>query len=210
MRSFAKVGFLAYCGRMARGRRPPSQTWTTFLKNHAAGIAAVDLFVVPTIGLSMIYALIVLRHDRRNLLSFGVTAHPTAEWIARQITEAFPWDNAPRYLIWDRNAAYGEVVRQRLWVMGMRDHPTAPRSPWQKAYAECLIGSIRRACLEHMIVLGADHLHRILKSYAFYYNEVRTHLSLGNDAPTGRSIQRLGVVTAFPNPGGLHHQYCRI
>ena len=195
---------------MARGKLPPSQTWKTFLNNHAAGIAAVDLFVVPTIGFRMIYALIVLGHDRRKLLSFGVTAHPTAEWIARQITEAFPWDNAPRYLIRDRDAAYGEVVRQRLWAMGIRDHPTAPRSPWQNAYAERLIGSIRRECLDHMIVLGEGHLRRILKSYVSYYNEVRTHLPLGKDAPTSRSIQRFGTVTALPILGGLHHQYCRI
>lgn len=128
-----EIGQTTVAKYMARGRRPPSQGWRTFLRNHAAGIAAVDLFVVPTIGFRLLYVLIVLRHDRRKLLLLGVTSHPTAAWIARQITEAFPWNGAPRYLIRDRDAAYGEVVRQRLRATGIRDRPVAPRSPWQKA-----------------------------------------------------------------------------
>jgi transposase InsO family protein len=205
-----EIGQTTVAKYMARGRCPPSQTWNTFLKNHAAGIAAIDLFVVPTIGFKMLYALIVIGHERRTLLSFGVTAHPTADWVAGQITEAFPWDRAPHCLIRDRDAVYGGPVMRRLRAMGIRDHPTAPRSPWQNAYAERLIGSARRECLDHVIVLGQRHLRRILKSYATYYNETRTHLSLGKDAPTGRSIERYGEITALPILGGLHHRYCRI
>jgi transposase InsO family protein len=205
-----EIGQTTVAKYMVRSRRPPSQGWRTFLRNHAAGIAAVDLLVVPTVGFRMLYVLIVLGHDRRRLLSVGVTAHPTAEWIARQITEAFPWDQAPRYLVRDRDAVYGEVVIQRLRAMGIRDRPTAPRSPWQNGHAERLIGSIRRECLDHMIVFGEGHLRRILKSYAAYYNEARTHLSLDKDAPIERPVQRFGAITARPFLGGLHHQCCRI
>jgi transposase InsO family protein len=158
----------------------------------------------------MLYALIVIGHDRRQLLSFGITAHPTAEWVAGQITEAFPWDRAPHSLIRDRDAVHGASVMRRLRAMGIRDHPTAPRSPWQNAYAERLIGSIRQECPDHVIVLGESHLRRILKSYASHYNEVRTHLSLGKDAPAGRSIEPTGKITALPILGRLHHRYCRI
>lgn len=205
-----EIGQTTVAKYMARGHRPPSQSWKTFLRNHAAGIAGVDLFVVPTIGSRLLYVLIVLGHDRRELLSFGVTSHPTAAWIARQITEAFPWDGAPRYLIRDRDAVYGEVVRQRLRAMGIRDRPTAPRSPWQNAYAERLIGSIRRECLDHMIVFGESHLHRILESHTAYYNDLRTHLSLNKDSPAGRPIQGPGQISATPILGGLHHHYVRI
>jgi transposase InsO family protein len=205
-----EVGQTTVAKYMVRGGRPPSQTWRTFLENHTAGIAAVDLFVVPTIGFRMLYVLIVLGHHRRCLMWFGVTAHPTAEWIARQITEAFPWEQAPRYLLRDRDAAYGEIVLRRLRAMGIRDRPTAPRSPWQNAYAERLIGSIRRECLDHLIVFGEAHLRRILKSYVVYYNEARTHLALDKDTPTRRPVQRFGSITARPILGGLHHQYCRI
>jgi hypothetical protein len=156
---------------MARGRRPPSQSWKTFLRNHAAGIAAMDLLVVPTIGFRLLYVLIILGHHRRRLLSFGITSHPTAEWIARQITDAFPWTEAPRYLIRDRDAVYGQVVTRRLKSMGIRDRPTAPRSPWQNGYVERLIGSIRRECLDHVVVLGEAHLRRIVRAYVTYYNE---------------------------------------
>src|SRR6266852_6220335 len=138
---------------MGRCRRPPSQSWKTFLRNHAAGIAAMDLLVVPTIGFRLLYVLVILGHHRRRILSFGVTSHPTAEWIARQINDAFPWTEAPRYLIRDRDAVYGRVVTRRLKSMGIRDRPTAPRSPWQNGYVERLIGSIRRECLDHVVVL---------------------------------------------------------
>jgi transposase InsO family protein len=194
---------------MVKGRRPSSQTWRTFLRNHAAGIAAMDFLVVPTIGFRLLYALVILRHERRQIVSVGVTSHPTAQWIARQIGDAFPWDETPRYLIRDRDAAYGHAMRRRLQAMGIRDRPTAPRSPWQNAYAERLVGSIRRDCLDHIIVLGEAHLRRILTAYAHYYNNARTHLSLRKDAPSPRSIERIGRITSIPLLGGLHHQYCR-
>ena len=195
---------------MARGRRPPSQSWKTFLRNHAAGIAAMDLLVVPTIGFSFLYVLVILGHHRRQVLSFGVTSHPTAEWIARQITDAFPWTEAPRYLIRDRDAVYSQVVTRRLKSMGIRDRPTAPRSPWQNGYVERLIRSIRRECLDHIVVFGEAHLRRILKAYVSYYNALRTHLSLAKDAPAPRAVQALGRIVATPILGGLHHQYHRI
>jgi transposase InsO family protein len=195
---------------MCRRWPPPSQGWRTFLRNHVDGIAAVDLFVLSTIGFRVLYCLVVVRHGRRFWVSFGVTANPTAAWIARQITEAFPWDYAPQYLIRDRDTAYGPIFVQRLRAMGICDRPTAPRSPWQNAHVERLIGSIRRECLDHMIVSGEAHLRRILGAYAVYYNESRTHRSLMKDAPVHRVIQRLGVMTSQPVLGGLHHRYCRI
>jgi transposase InsO family protein len=195
---------------MCRRSLPPSQGWRTFLSNHTDGIAAVDLFVLPTIAFQILYCLVILRHGRRVWVSFGVTANPTAEWISRQITEAFPWDHAPRYLLRDRDTSYGPVLVQRLRAMGIRDRPIAFRSPWQNAYVERLIGSIRRKCLDHMIVFGEAHLRRILGAYAAYYNEARTHSSLNNDAPFQRTVQRLGAITSQPVLGGLHHQYCRI
>jgi transposase InsO family protein len=151
---------------MAKRPRRLGQSWTTFLHNHAAGIAAADMFVVPTIGFKLLYCMVFLAHSRRGLLHHAVTAHPTAEWVARQLTEAFPWDTAPGYLVRDRDAVYGDVVRRRLRALGIRDRPTAPRSPWQNACVERLIGSIRRECLDHVIVLGEAHLHRIVSRYA--------------------------------------------
>ena len=162
------------------------------------------------IAFRILYCLVIIRHGRRIWLSFGVTANPTAEWISRQITEAFPWDHAPRYLIRDRDTSYGPVFARRLRAMGIRDRPIAFRSPWQNAYAERLIGSIRRECLDHMIVFGEAHLRRILGAHAAYYNESRTHRSLNKDAPFHRAIERLGAITSHPILGGLHHQYCRI
>src|SRR5262249_23082354 len=158
--------------------------------NHAAGIAATDLFVVPTIGFKLLYCLVFLTRGRRELAHHAVTVHPTAEWVARQMTEAFPWDTAPKYLVRDRDAVYGNVVKRRLRGLGIRDRPTAPRSPWQNAYVERLIGSVRRECLDHVIVFGEAHLHWIMSVYASYYNEARTHLSLAQDAPNHRSIER--------------------
>jgi hypothetical protein len=150
----------------------------------------MDLFVVPTIGFDLLYALIIVRLARRELVWVNVTANPTAEWIARQITEAFPWNEAPLYLIRDRDGIYGTVVRRRLRAMGIRDKPIAAGSPWQNCFAERLIGSIRRECVDHLVVLGEQHLRRVLHSYALYYNETRTHRSLNKDAPVSRPIQR--------------------
>src|SRR6266849_3120320 len=194
---------------MARGRGPPSQGWKTFLRNHAAGIAAMDLFVVPS-SFRLLYGLLIMGHGRRRILWLGVTAHPTAEWIANQITEACGWDQAPRYLIRDLDGAYGEILIRRLRSMGIRDRPTSPRSPWQNGCAERLIGSIRRECLDHVVVFGERHLRHVLLSYLKYYNEVRTHLSLEKDAPVSRAVERAGSILCRPVLGGLHHQYVRI
>ena len=183
---------------------------STFLRNHAPDIAAMDLFVVPTIGFDLLYALVIVRLERRDLVWINVTENPTAEWVARQITEAFPWNEAPRYLIRDRDRVYGGVVIRRLRAMGIRDKPIAAGSPWQNGFAERLIGSIRRECTDHVIALGEGHLRRTLRSYACYYNESRTHRSLNKDAPTHRAIQHVGRIVSAPVLGGLHHHYCRI
>ena len=195
---------------MARGRHLPSQSWKTFLRNHAEGIASIDFFVVPTATCKLLFGLLIIRHERRQLVHVAVTANPTADWIARQIFEAFHWDTAPRYLIRDRDGAYGEVFRRRVRGMGIRDRPTAPRSPWQNAYVERLIGSIRRECLDHLIIIGEAHLRRVLRAYADYYNRTRTHLSLNKDTPLARPILREGRIKSTPHLGGLHHSYVRM
>jgi transposase InsO family protein len=209
-----KLGFEVAQSSVAKymGKRcgPPSQGWCIFLRNHAPDIAAMDLFVVPTIGFDLLYVLVIVRLARRDLVWINVTPNPTAEWIARQITEAFPWAEAPRYLIRDRDRVYGTLVTRRLRAMGIRDKPIAPGSPWQNGFAERLIGSIRRECVDHVVVLGEAHLRRILTKYAAYYNELRTHRSLDKDAPVHRAIQHVGRIVSAPVLGGLHHHYCRI
>jgi transposase InsO family protein len=168
------------------------------------------MFVVPTIGLKLLYGLVIITHHRRRLVWINVTTNPKAEWIAQQITEAFPWDQAPRYIIRDRDASYGHAVTRRLAAMGIRDRPTAPRSPWQNEHAERLIGSIRRECLDQVVIRGEAHLRRVLATYADYYNELRTHRSLTKDTPLHRIVERFGTITSRPILGGLHHQYCRV
>src|ERR1700733_9784174 len=195
---------------IVKRRVPPSQGWRTFLRNHAPDIAAMDLFVVPTIGFDLLFALVIVRLDRRDLVWINVTTNPTAEWVARQITEAFPWEEAPHYLIRDRDRIYGSGVTRRLRAMGIRDKPTAPASPWQNGFAERLIGSIRRECVDHIIVFGEARLRRILKFYARYNNETRTHLALDKDAPLSRTVKRAGRILCRPILGGLHHEYIRI
>src|SRR6204780_3847485 len=194
---------------MVKRRGPPSQGWQTFLRNHAPDIAAMDLFVVPTLGFDLLYAFVIVRLDRRDLVWINVTATPTAEWVARQITEAFPWNEAPRYLVRDRDRIYGSVVKRRLRAMGIRDKPIAPASPWQNGFVERLIGSIRRECVDHLIVMGETHLRRVLKSYAGYYNNFRTHRSLNKDTPVSRPAQRIGSIKSQAILGGLHHHYAR-
>jgi transposase InsO family protein len=204
------VGQTSVAKYMTRRRGSPSQGWKTFLRNHADGITAMDLFVVPTISFRLIYGLLIMGHGRRQILWIGVTAHPTAEWMANQITEAYGWQQAPRYLIRDRDGIYGEIFTRRLRSMGIRDRPTSARSPWQNGYAERLIGSIRRECVDHIVVFGERHLRHVLLSYMNYYNETRTHLSLNKDAPSWRAAETVGRIICRPILGGLHHQYARI
>jgi len=194
---------------MDRCGRPTSQGWKTFLRNHAAGIASLDLFVVRTISFKLLYGLVILGHLRRRLVRVSVTTNPTAEWIAGQVTEAFPWDESPRHLLRDRDGSFGPAYTRRIRAMGIRDHPTAPRSPWQNGHVERLIGSIRRECLDHLVVFGEADLRRVLKSYASYYNSVRTHLSLNKNTPLSRPRQTVGNIASIPILGGLHHQYVR-
>src|SRR3981189_479081 len=195
---------------MARSGRGRSQTWKTFLHNHVAGIGAMDFLIVPTVGFRLLFVLVILRHQRRRLISLSVTPNPTAEWIGPQLTAAFPWNEAPDCLIRDRDGSYGQAVTRRLAAMGIRDHPTAARSPWQNGHAERLIGSIRRECLDHIVVFGEGRLGRILAAYTSYYNGLRTHLSLDKDSPFRRPMQRFGEAVARPILGGLHHEYCRM
>jgi transposase InsO family protein len=204
------VGQTSVAKYIARRRRPPSQGWRTFLLNHADGFASIDLFVVPTISFKLLYGLLILRHDRRRILWIGVTTSPTAEWVARQVSEACGWEPVPDYLVRDRDRVYGEAFTRRLRAMGIRDRPTALRSPWQNGYAERLIGSIRRECLDHVIVFGERHLRHVLRSYQQYYNGTRTHRALAKDSPLTRSVQAIGSILPLPILGGLHHHYVRI
>jgi len=162
------------------------------------------------ISFRLLYGLLIMGHGRRQILWFGVTAHPTAEWIANQLTEACGWEQIPSYLIRDRDGAYGEIFIRRVRSIGIRDRPTSPRSPWQNAYAERLIGSIRRECIDHIVIFGERHLRHVLLSYMDYYNRTRTHLSLNKDAPKSRAVEQVGHVVCRPVLGGLHHQYIRI
>jgi putative transposase len=196
---------------MIRHQKPPSQTWKTFLANHTADLVSVDFFTVPTATFRILYVFVILRHDRREIIHFNATYHPTAEWTAQQIVEAFPFDNVPRYLIRDRDSIYGARFRNRVKSLGIEEVLTAPRSPWQNPYVERLIGSIRRECLNHIIIINERHLRRQLKSYSTYYHTARTHLSLDKQSPTPRSIEppEQGNVVAIPHVGGLHHEYRR-
>jgi transposase InsO family protein len=192
-------------------RKPPSQTWRTFLDNHVKDIVAVDFFTVPTATFRIIFTFVVLRHDRRHVVHFNVTAHPTAECTAQQIVEAFPFDEAPRFLIRDRDSIYGAFFQERVKHMGIQEVVIAPRSPWKNPYCERLVGSIRRECLDHVIVLNERHLMRILRSYFHYYLHSRTHLSLERNSPIEREVELpcRGSVVAIPEVGGLHHRYRR-
>ena len=197
--------------RLLRRRRPPSQTWRTFLTNHVASLVSMDFFTVPTLTGRVLFVLVLLTHHRRRIVHLAVTEHPTAAWTAQQIIEAFPNDTAPRWLLRDRDAIYGDVFRRRVASMGITEVITSPSSPWQNPYAERLIGSIRRECLDHVIVLGDWHLRHLLAAYRTYYDGARTHLALEKDAPTTRRVQTPteGRVVAFAEVGGLHHRYER-
>jgi transposase InsO family protein len=196
--------------RLVPKDRKPSQTWMTFLANHVGQLVSIDFFTVATIRLRILYVFIVLAHDRRRVVHFNVTEHPTV-WVAHQIIEAFPEDRAPRFMVRDRDGIYGESFTSRVAGMSIEDLRIAPRSPCQNCYVERVIGSIRRECLNHVIVLNDNHLRRLLKDYFHYYHESRTHLSLDKDAPDCRVIQsnKLDRIIQIPQVGGLHHRYER-
>src|SRR5215831_8378324 len=196
---------------MPKKENKPSQTWMTFLRNHAGQIVSIDLFTVATIQLRVLYVFIVLAQDRRRVIHFNVTQHPTAGWAAQQIIEAFPEDRAPRFMVRDRDGIYGEAFRSRMEGMNIEEICIAPRSPWQNCFVERMIGSIRRECLNHVIVLNENHLRRLLKDYFRYYHESRTHLSLNKDAPESRETQanKSERIIQIPQVGGLHHRYER-
>jgi len=196
---------------MVRTRKPPSQTWRTFLANHVPDIAACDFFTVPTVTFRVLYVFIVLRHDRRRVVHFNVTTNPYAEWTARQIINAFPYEEAPRFLIRDRDGIYGDYFTKRIESTGIEEVLIAPRSPWQNPYCERIVGSIRRECLDHMIILNERHRHRILTEYFGYYHNSRCHLSLDRNSPIPRRVEppAEGKVVALPQVGGLHHRYTR-
>jgi putative transposase len=194
-----------------RPQKPPSPTWKTFLKNHVQDLVSLDFFVVPTITHKVLFVLLILAHERRHLVHFNVTKHPTAAWTAQQVIDAFPWDEAPRYLLRDRDCIYSATFRLRVRHMGIKQVVIAPRSPWQNPYVERLIGSIRRECLDHVIVLHERHLRRLLTEYFQYYHYWRTHQALDMDCPVPRPVQRpeLGLIREVPDVGGLHHHYER-
>jgi transposase InsO family protein len=196
---------------IVRKPKPPSQTWRTFLENHVKTMVSIDFFTVPTIRFQLLYVFLVLAHDRRRIVHFNVTAHPTAEWTGQQLREAFPFEQVPRYLLRDRDGIFGGEFRKDVEAMGIKEVLSAPRSPWQRAYVERVIGTIRRECLDHVIVLNEASLFRHLKSFLAYYHESRTHLSLAKDAPEPRPVHPLGIgaVVAIPQVGGLHHRYER-
>ena len=194
-----------------RRKGTPSPSWKTFLSNEVKAIAGIDFFTVPTATFRVLYVFVVLMHERRQVVHFNVTEHPTARWTAQQIVEAFPWDSAPRHLIRDNDAIYGGEFCTRLEGMGITETRTAYRSPWQNPYCERIIGSIRRDCLDHVIIFNEAHLRRILESYFDYYHRCRTHLSLDKDCPEPRATDQPenGKVVAFPQVGGLHNLYAR-
>jgi transposase InsO family protein len=196
---------------MVRHRKPPSQTWRTFLENHVKNLVSVDFFVVPTVSFRMLFVFLVLAHERRRVLHFNVTEHPTAEWTVAQLVQAFPWDTAPRYLLRDRDRIFGDAFRMQAASMQIIEVLAAPRSPWQSPYVERLIGSIRRECLDHVVVLGEQSLRRMLQSYIEYYHDSRCHLALNKDSPEAREIQPpdKGKIVEIPRVGGLHHRYER-
>jgi transposase InsO family protein len=192
-------------------QKPPSPTWKAFLNNHIRDLVALDFFVVPTVIHKVLFVLVILAHERRHIVHFHITEHPTAEWTTQQVIDAFPWDEAPRYLLHDRDRIYSTAFRQRMWPMGIGEVLIAPRSPWQNPYVERLIGSIRRECLDHVIILQRRHLRRLLTEYFRYYHRWRTHRALVMDAsvPRQSNRQKLDLCGKSPEVGGMHHHYER-
>ena len=197
---------------MVRHRKPPSQSWRTFLDNHVHDLVSADFFTVTTVTFRVLFVFVVLAHDRRRVVHFNVTDSPSAKWTAQQMVEAFPWDTAPRYLLRDRDGVYGREFCNRVERMGIKEVKTAARSPWQNPYVERLIGTLRRDCLDHVIVLNDNHLRRILRDYLTYYHRCRTHLSMDKDSPEPRSVEPpdQGRIVELPMVGGLHHRYSRL
>ena len=206
-----EVGELTVAKYKDRGAKPPSPSWRTFLNNHLGEIAAIDFFTVATVNFNILYCLLILKHQRRRVVHFNVTANPTAQWTAQQVVEAFPFEEAPKYLVRDRDAIFGQHFRQRVPQMNIEEVLIAYRSPWQTPYVERVIGSIRRECLDHIIVLNKSHLLRVLHGYLAYYHESRPHQALGGEAPHPRSVEppSHGRIVAEPQVGGLHHRYRR-
>jgi len=205
------IGETSVSKYLVRRRKPPSQTWRTFLQNHLQDLVSVDFFTVPTIRFQVLYVFLVLAHERRRIVHFAVTAHPTAEWTAHQRREAFPWETAPRYLLRDRDRIFGQEFVNQVKAMGIQQVLSAPRSPWQRAYIERLIGSIRRECLDHVIVFNEHTLKQHLSAYTAYYHRTRTHLARQKDSPERRAVEpvELGPIVSIPEVGGLHHRYER-
>jgi transposase InsO family protein len=205
------IGETSVSKYLVRRQKPPSQTWRTFLDNHVKSVVSVDFFTVPTIRFQVLYVFLVLAHERRRILHFGVTAGPTAEWTAQQLRAAFPWETAPRYLLRDRDRIFGVDFVKQVKAMGIKQVLAAPQSPWQRAYIERVIGTIRRECLDHVIVFSEGGLYRHLREFADYYHRTRTHLGLQKDTPESRPIQapEAGRIVAIPEVGGLHHRYER-
>jgi len=196
---------------MVRHRKPPSQSWRAFLRNHAKDIVSVDFFTIPTATFRVLFVFLVMSNDRRRIVHFNVTESPIAAWTGQQILEAFPWDTAPKYLLRDRDGKFGDKFNRRVESMGIEQVLISARSPWQNPYVERLIGSIRRECLDHMIIFNDNHLRRVLRQYFRYYHECRTHLGLEKDCPNTRSVQppESGLINSEPMVGGLHHRYFR-
>jgi putative transposase len=188
-----------------------SPTLKTFLENHAGEIISIDFFTVPTITFGILFCFVVLKHNRRQIVHFNVTAHPTACWTGQQMIQAFPEDTAPRYLLRDQDKTYGADFTARVRALGIQEVRAAPASPWQRAYVERVIASIRRECLDHVIVLDQSHLRAVLRSYLTYYHETRPHLSLERNSPFPREVDPpgRGRVISVPQVGGLHQRYHR-
>ena len=205
------IGETSVSKYLLRSRKPPSQTWRTFLENHIQSLVSVDFFTVPTIRFQILYVFLVLAHDRRRILHFAVTSHPTAEWTAQQLREAFPWNTAPRYLLRDRDRIFGHDFVEQVKAMGIKQVLSAPRSPWQRAFIERVIGTIRRECLDHLIVFNEASLYCHILAFVGYYHRTRTHLGLRKDTPEPRAIQppEVGRIIFIPEVGGLHHRYER-
>ena len=194
---------------MVRRQGPSSPTWMTFLRTHGADMISIDFFVVPTVTFEIFFVFLVLARDRRRVLHFNVTLNPSAQWTAQQIVEAFPYGDPPSFLLRDRDSIYGAHFRRRMRGLGVEEIRIAPRSPWQNPYVERLIGTIRRECLDHVVVLNDRHLMKVLRGYFSYYHGWRTHQSLDMDAPDRRAVQAVGEIIESPKVGGLHHHYER-